>query len=388
MEKNTVTVLHSMPIWLHQTQTWIHNQVNELQRLGVDAHVVCDATVNLDQFGLANIHCLAGEPKWRQVWDKGLRKLRLRQHVGYLVQVGRKTGAQIVQSHFGHVGWANLGAVRELGARHVVRFYGLDVNKLPHQFPVWRKRYHRLFDEGDLFLCEGSHMARCLVKLGCPEHKVKVQHLGVDMERFEFKPRQWHVGEPLRVLITASFREKKGIPYAIEAIGQLRKETPVELTIIGDATHEEDSQREKHKILVALKRTGIKPVTRLLGYQSHERTLQEAYRHHVFLQPSVTAHDGDTEGGAPMCIIEMLATGMPVVSTTHCDIPEVMGPALSHLLAPERNAPALLDRMQKLLGATEEWAMLENEGRQRILAEYNQSKMGADLLEAYRNLLS
>ena len=112
------SVLHSYPVWLPQTQTWMHNQVAELQRLDVDAHVVCERTENLDQFGVANIHCLAGEPKWGQVWDKGLRKLRFRRHLGYLVQVGRKTGTQIIHSHFGNVGWANLGAVRKLGERH------------------------------------------------------------------------------------------------------------------------------------------------------------------------------------------------------------------------------------------------------------------------------
>jgi len=388
MGKNTITVLHSsLPVWLLQTQTWKHSQVAALQRLGVDAHVVCVRTENLDQFGVANIHCLADEPVWRQVWDKGLRKLGLRRHLVFLVNIGREVGANIVHSHFGNVGWENLDAVRKLSAKHVVTFYGIDVIQMPRQFPVWRKRYHQLFEEADLFLCEGAHMARCINDLGCPEHKTKVLHLGVDVEQFEFKPRQRLAGEPLKVLIAAAFREKKGIPYALEAIGLLRKETPIQLTIIGDAGRDEASQQEKAKIQVALERTGLKPVTRLLGYQSHARMLQEAYQHHVFVHPSVTAQDGDTEGGAPVSITEMLATGMPVVSTTHCDIPEVMGAELSHLLSPERDVPALLDCLQKLVGASEDWATLGYKGRQRIMAEFNQSTMGAHLLEAYKNLI-
>jgi colanic acid/amylovoran biosynthesis glycosyltransferase len=361
--------------------------VVELQRLGVDAHVVCQFTENLGQFAVPNIHCLADEPKGRQFWDRGLRRLRLRRHLGYLLHMGRRTGAQIVHSHFGNVGWSNLDAVRKLGAKHVVRFYGLDVNKLLQQYPVFHKRYHRLFHEADLFLCEGSHMARRIVALGGPEHKVKVQHLGVDVERIEFKPRQWQAGEPLRVLIAASFREKKGIPYAIEAVGLLRKDIPIELTIIGDAGKDEASYKEKQKILVVLDRTGLRPFTRLLGYQSHARMLEEAYQHHVFLHPSLTAQDGDDEGGAPVCITEMLATGMPVVSTNHCDIPEVMGPALNHLLAPERDSQALLGCMQKLIGAPEEWETLGNEGRQRIVSEFNRSTMGIRLFEAYKNVI-
>lgn len=378
------TVLHSFPVWLPQTQTWMYNQVAELQRLGVDAHVVCERAENLDQFGVAHLHCLANEPKWRQVWDRGLRKLRLRKHLDYLVQVGRKTGAQIMHSHFGNVGWENLGAVRRLGAKHVVTFYGLDVNKLPTQFPVWRKRYAELFAVADLILCEGSHMARCIVELGCPEQKVKVQHLGVDIERLEFRPRHWQPGETLRVLIAASFREKKGIQYAIEALGLLRKEVSIEITIIGDAGAEPAGRQQKAKILHALESTGLRSKTRMLGYQPHSVMLQEAYAHHLFLQPSVTASDGDTEGGAPVSIIEMLATGMPVVSTTHCDIPEVMGSELHHLLAPERNAEALAACLEAVIQSPSRWHKWALAGRRRVEATYHKSKQAESLLAHYK----
>ena len=382
-----LTVLHSFPIWLGQTLTWMHTQVAELQRLGVDAHVACEHTKNLDQFGVNNIHCFANESSIKQQWDKGIRKLHIRRHLNYLVDVGEKTSAAIVHSHFGNIGWANLGAVRKLGAKHVVTFYGLDVNKLPTQFPIWRKRYLQLFTEADLFLCEGSHMARCLVELGCPEHKVKVQHLGVDVDLFEFKPRKWQPGEPLKVLIAASFREKKGIPYAIEALGSLRKAIPIELTIIGDTGADAASQQEKAKIIHLLESTGLIANTRLLGYQPHSVMLQEAYAHHVFLQPSVTASDGDTEGGAPVSIIEMLATGMPVVSTAHCDIPEVMGEALHHLLAPERNVEALAVCLKTLVKNPSQWKEWGLAGRHRIEVEYNKVKQAERLLAQYQTLV-
>ena len=193
-------------------------------------------------------------------------------------------------------------------------------------------------------------MARCIQELGCPSRKVKVQHLGVDVNSLVFQPRQWREGEPLRVLIAASFREKKGIPYAIQALQIVARKVPIQLTIIGDAGKDDPvGQGEKERILTALESSGLKENTRLLGYQSHQTMLHEAYAHHLFLQPSVTAKDGDTEGGAPVAIIEMLATGMPVVATTHCDIPEVVGPALAHLLAPERSVEDLADCIFTLL---------------------------------------
>lgn len=384
---NKLTILHAYPIWLGQTLTWIHTQVAELQQLGMNTHVACERTENMDQFGVANIHCLENESRFKQILDKGLRKLRIRRHLNFLVEIGEKTNATVIHSHFGNIGWANLGAVRKLNAKHVVTFYGVDVNKLPSQSPVWRKRYHQLFNEADLFLCEGTHMARCLIELGCPEHKVKVQHLGVDLERFEFKPRQWHLGKPLKVLIAASFREKKGIPYAIEALGILHKEIPIELTIIGDAGEDAASQQEKTKILELLESTDLKSSTRLLGYQSHSIMLQEAYAHHIFFQPSVTAMDGDTEGGAPVSIIEMLATGMPVISTQHCDIPEIMHPESARFLAPERNVDALVNIAKVLLANWHELEIPLKNLRTYIEHEYDHKKQGKRLVNIYHSMV-
>lgn len=380
-------VIHSFPVWLPQTQTWMYNQVKQLQRLGVEAHVVCERTENLDQFAVANIHSLENEPRYRQVWDKGVRKLRIRRHLNSLVEISRKTDAKIIHSHFGNVGWANLGALRKLKVKHVVTFYGLDVNRLPVQHPVWRGRYRRLFTEVDRVLCEGYHMARCVVDLGCPAHKVKVQHLGVDVDNISFRLRQWHAGEPLRVLIAASFREKKGIPYAIEALQIVAHEVPVQLTILGGAGQELESQQEKKRIFTALERSGLKEHTRLLGYQTHQAMLQEAYDHHLFLQPSITAQDGDTEGGAPVSIIEMLATGMPVVATTHCDIPEVVGPAFSQLLAPERDVVKLAGCVQSLLDKPDSWSSLSREGRKHIESEYHRLRQAEHLLDHYNEIL-
>ncbi|MCF6236225.1 MAG: glycosyltransferase [Gammaproteobacteria bacterium] len=380
-------VVHSFPVWLPQTQTWMYSQVKQMQRLGVEAHVVCERTENLDQFSVENLHCLEYESRFRQVWDKGLRKLRVRRYLNYLVKISRKSGTNIIHSHFGNVGWANLGAIRKLKAKHVVTFYGLDVNKLPMQRPVWRERYRQLFSEVDLVLCEGSHMAECVVRLlGCPSHKVKVQHLGVDVDSILFQPRSWCIDEPLKVLIAASFREKKGIPYAIKALQVVARKIPIQLTIIGDAGQDLESHREKEFILSELEHSGLKEHTRLLGYQTHQSMLKEAYNHHFFLQPSVTAKDGDTEGGAPVSIIEMLATGMPVVATTHCDIPEVVGSAFANFLAPERDVKKLAECIHSLISKSDDWLSLTKEGRKHIESEYHQVRQAEHLADYYNEI--
>lgn len=380
-----LTVLHSVSSWLPLTETWLFNQVRFLPP-HIENHIVSEETENLDQFYLPNIHSLRDATRWRYLWDKGLRKIRVRHHLGFLVDQAKRHGAQILHSHFGNVGWANLEAARQAGLKHVVTFYGLDVNYLPTKDPCWNDRYRALFSKVDAILCEGPHMARCIVKLGCPEEKVQVHHLGVRVDEIEFKPRVWSPTEPLRVLIAASFREKKGIPYGLEALGRLQNEVPLEITIIGEATREERDQTEKWRILKTIEKHKLAPKIRMLGYQPHKVLMDEAYKHHVFLSPSVTASDGDTEGGAPVTIIEMAATGMPIISTTHCDIPEVIKHGITGLLAEERDVNGLFDHFRWLINQPEAWLEMLQSGRQYVASRYNVSIQGERLGSVYREI--
>lgn len=386
LDKETVKVIHSCPIWLPQTQTWLYNQIRYLAD-DVENHIVCEVTENLTQFNLPNIHAFAEAPRWRRLWDRGLQKLQVRQHLGWLVHIVKREGIDIVHSHFGPLGWINLGAIRQTGAKHCVTFYGYDVNHLPKSQPVWSERYRQLFGNADLVLCEGSHMAQCIINLGCPEHKVKVHHLGIAIDEIAFQPRTWSPKEPLRVLVAGSFREKKGIPHALEALGRLQHEVNLEITLIGDAGADEQSQTQKQLILATIQKHHLESKVRLLGYQPHTVFFKEAYSHHIFLSPSTTASDGDTEGGAPVSLLEVAATGMPIVSTRHCDIPEVVIDGVTGLLSDERDVEGLIGHLRKLVNFPEKWYALVKAGRDYMEAEYDARTQGLRLATLYRELI-
>jgi colanic acid/amylovoran biosynthesis glycosyltransferase len=373
------------------TATWLHNQVCRLPS-EIKSHIVCEKTENLDQFKLSNIHCLKDQPRGLLAPEGLLRRLRLqkllsRRYLDFLEQVAFKHHAGILHSHWGDTGWRDVYAAKKSGLRHVVSFYGKDVNYYP-QFPVWRERYRHLFQQVDLVLCEGPHMAQCIIQLGCPAPKVRVQHLGVDVDRIEFSPRIWKDG-PLRVLIACSFREKKGIPYAVHALGHLQKQLPtLEITIIGDASKDARSHPEKARIMEALRQHHLESKSRLMGYQTHAVLFEEAYKHHIFISPSITARDGDTEGGAPVTLIEMAATGMPIVSTTHCDIPSIVLHEKTGLLAAERDVDGLLQHLRQYVEHPESWHEMLILGRRHIEIEYNVAKQAAKLRDTYLSLFS
>jgi colanic acid/amylovoran biosynthesis glycosyltransferase len=380
-----LTVVHSTRTWLPLTETWLYHQVVHLPP-EVESHIVCERTENLDQFPMPRVHALDRSPL-RYAWERTLRKLWVRHHLGFLVDVARRTHARLLHSHFGNVGWADLGAARRADLRHVVTFYGRDAGYLPAKNPRYRARYRELFAAADRILCEGPHMAGCIVALGCPESKVQVHRLGVRVHDIAFHPRTWKPGTPLRVLIAASFSEKKGIPYALEALALVSREIPVEITIIGDSGGGVLTT-EKKRILGTLERTGLAPRTRLLGFQPHRVFFEEAYRHHAYLAPSLTSDEGDTEGGAPVSIIEMAATGMPVVSTTHCDIPQVLQHGVSGLLAAERDPQGLAAHLRWLAANPGAWAGMAARARRHIESEFDARTQGRRLFEIYQDVLS
>ncbi len=230
-------------------------------------------------------------------------------------------------------------------------------------------------------------MARSVCELGCPDRKVRVHRLGVDLESIEFRPRHWNGDEPLGVLLAASFRAKKGLPDAIEALGMLQDEVELDITIIGDATAAPGSAHEKNRILETIRRHGLANRVKMLGFQPHDRLLDEAYRHHLYVAPSMTDTNGDSEGGAPVALIEMVASGMPVVSTRHCDIPGVVRDGVTGYLAVERDVADLCNQIRRMINAVDDWPRMLRAGREWIEQRFDATEQGVRLGAIYTEVI-
>jgi colanic acid/amylovoran biosynthesis glycosyltransferase len=247
---------------------------------------------------------------------------------------------------------------------------------------MWRAHFQKLFRIGDLFLAEGTALAASLVELGCPPAKIRIQPIPIDPERFTFQPRQLAREQAPVIAMCASFREKKGHRYAIEAYDQLRRQgVKARLRIIGDGPLRQELQDQAM-------RQGTADIE-WLGMQSHHECARLLRESHVFLHPSVRARNGDREGGAPTILLEAQASGMPVVATLHDDIPEVTVPGASALLVPERDSQALCTALGEVLGHPERWPAMGEAGRDHVLRRHdvrNQSEHLATLYDEAREL--
>lgn len=223
-------------------------------------------------------------------------------------------------------------------------------------------------------------MKKKLIELGCPEDKIIVQHLGVDIKKFSFSPRKPPEDGNITILIAGGFREKKGIPYAIKAFTKVKESHPdIKLRILGDGP-----MRDQIESLIT--ESGISDSVTLLGYQSHSVFLNEAENAHIFMLPSITAQDGDTEGGAPVAIIEAQASGLPVISSYHADIPEVVVDGTSALLAPEKDVETLAGHLEYLVEHPEVWERMGRAGRKHVEEEYDLMAQVEKLENIYNKL--
>jgi len=106
-----------------------------------------------------------------------------------------------------------------------------------------------------------------------------------------------------------------------------------------------------------------------------------------FLHPSVTAESGDSEG-TPTVILEAQAHGLPVISTYHADIPNIVVPGKSALLSPERDVETLVEHILFLFENQDLWGAMGSCGREFVERYHDIEKEIEELENKYTSLLS
>ncbi len=291
----------------------------------------------------------------------------------------RVFSADVFIAHFGPAG-VTAAKLRELGmlkGKIATVFHGIDVSHrevLNHYTP----EYQQLFRRGDLMLPISELWASRLLAMGCPMEKIAISRMGVDITRFTLRPVKVP-GTPLQIVSVARLTEKKGLHVAIEAC-RLLKAQGVAFTyrILGIGPWEQRLRTliEQFQLEDVIEMPGFKP--------SHEvkAILDDA---DVFLLPSVTGADGDMEG-IPVALMEAMAVGIPVVSTVHSGIPELVDANKSGWLVPENDAVALAERLATFSAIrSQDLTPVVAQARQKIEVEFNQQRINqhlATLLQA------
>jgi colanic acid/amylovoran biosynthesis glycosyltransferase len=284
----------------------------------------------------------------------------------------------VVHCHFGPVAVRgallhDAGIVR---GRLVASFYGHDVTRYPRE--RGRNVYRHLFDRVEVVLALSEHMRRQLVDLGCDAAKVRVHRLGVDCERFRPVARATASGSPFRVLGIGRLVEKKGFGDALRAVAHLRDGgVVVRFDLVGDGPLGSSLRSLARQL-------GLDEQVRWHGARTARDVQALLADADVLLAPSVTAADGDTEG-IPTVIQEAMACAVPVVSTRHSGIPELIEDGVSGILADEGDVAVLAAALQRLADDARFRRTMGAAGRACVEQSFNLERQLDELCMMYRD---
>lgn len=348
--KINIRVLHLFSNYLPPSQVWLHQLIKNIQ--GTEVHIAA-RHFQKQNFYHPRFHYIPnifdGLNQYKMELSKrgGLGRVKLfivrllsclsgsydRKIIHYI----RQHNIQILHAHFAPVAWSYRRVARKSKIPLVISFYGYDYEYFPKRNPIFNQHYQDLFALASLVLCEGDHGKRILQRKGCPTDKVRIAKLGIEIDKIQYRERTKGT-EELRLIQVASFTGKKGHIYTLKAFLEALKICPnLSLTLIGN-TRDEEVKIQVDRFILENDLSAKVQIRQFLPYQE---VIYELYRHHVFIHPSCYTEHLDCEGGAPIVLLDAQATGMPVISTTHCDIPQEVRHQETGWLVPEKDVLAL-----------------------------------------------
>jgi colanic acid/amylovoran biosynthesis glycosyltransferase len=293
---------------------------------------------------------LGGWPDWRH---KGQFILPKRHRLGlrfsqrgpsWLAQRIRKAGenrlasfikrTNVTLAEFGPVGVSLLRPCQIAKVPLVVHFHGFDAYDR-RILEVYQDEYQEMFQSAAAFVVVSKAMSEQVVRLGAPREKVHVNSCGVDVRRFDAADAG---SNPPHFLAIGRFVEKKAQFLTILAFERALKECPdIRLSLVGDGP-----LLDCCKQLVRALR--LEKVVEFVGVVNHDTVPAMMRRFRGFVQHSVTAPSGDSEGN-PVAVMEAGASALPVVSTKHAGIPDTVAHGETGLLSEEADIDSMANHL-------------------------------------------
>lgn len=363
-----------MLVWrqdlLPGSETFVRNQVEALRACaGVEVLLagvrrVSSPLVNDDDFVIFN--------------DRPLRRLSTRRFMMGLSSkrfngLMKEFKPDVVHSHFINETYPVMRALRGSRIPLVSTAHGYDITKMPSDVAD-RKRYLKrsrsVMHESASVLCVSEFMRNRARAIAGPRPNLEVHYTGIPVLSSGRPPLDRD-----GILFVGRLVEKKGVEDLIRAVLALRKKgaTPP-VTIIGDGPL-------KARLMEAA--APHPEQFRFIGSASPSVVSEHMAKAAVFVGPSRTAADGDSEGLGHV-FLEAQAHRMPVVAYAHGGVPEAVLHDRTGLLVQEGNEQELLAAIERLLFDTGSRVQMAEAARAHVLESFDLTMRTRLLIEKYR----
>ncbi|MEP3165632.1 MAG: glycosyltransferase [Marinobacter sp.] len=279
----------------------------------------------------------------------------------------------VVLAEYGPTAVSVMEACRLAGVPLVVHFHGYDAY-MTHIIEEFGTQYRRLFDISSAIIGVSRHMCDQLIRLGAPAEKVRFNACGAEVSQRK-KPNDRKCGH--RFAMIGRLVEKKAPFVSLMAFAQVSASVPdATLEIVGDGPLTAATQQ-------MVRALGIEDKVTLHGAQSHDFVMAVLERSDYFLQHSVEAPNGDMEG-TPVGVLEAMGLGLPVVSTRHGGICDIISENETGILVDEYDVEGMAQAMRCLCENRELAIQMGEKARKSVVDNWTSEKSIARLAEIIR----
>ncbi|SDC82940.1 Glycosyltransferase involved in cell wall bisynthesis [Algoriphagus faecimaris] len=247
----------------------------------------------------------------------------------------KKKKIDLIFANYGPAGAKVAPVVKNIGIPLIVHFHGFDAS-VREIISNNREAYKEMFTIAKSIIVVSEAMKHDLINLGAPENKIKKIIYAPNSNFLKIIPDYYSN----QLLSIGRFVEKKAPYLTLMAYKLAKGKCPkLKLKFIGDGpllSICRDLAKSLH----------IKDIE-FSGVFNRKEIQNEMSNSFCFIQHSKRAENGDKEG-TPVSILEAMAAGLPVISTNHAGIPEIVIDGQNGFIVEEGDVEAMAEKMIQL----------------------------------------
>lgn len=272
----------------------------------------------------------------------------------------KKEKIEVVLAEYGNLAAEVLPVCKELNLPLVVHFHGFDASV----YDVLKKynNYKELFKYASKIIVVSNAMENQLIAIDCPKAKLVLNTYGPNDNFLSISPTL----EKEQFIAVGRFTDKKAPYYTILAFEKVIKKFPNAKLIIAGEGQLLNTCKNLVKYYQLEKNVEFPGIITPDKYRTYLKTSR------AFVQHSITAANGDMEG-TPVAVLEANAAGVPVVSTNHAGIPDVVIHNETGLLVNEHDVNGMAENMLIILEDKNKAITMGIAGKERIKTYFTMS---------------
>ena len=303
--------------------------------------------------------------------------------IAYALWIARKKKVDLVHGHWSiPQGLTGLFVRKLFGVPFVISLHGSDVHGL--DFPLLRALNKKVILDSDACTANSRATAARAQRIS-GRSDIRIIPMGVDIDFFAKSigrgSTRNHKGRKDKIILYAGrLIDVKGIEYLVKAFPEvLEKQANAKLLVVGSGPCKGD--------LVSLsERLHLHDKVVFQDTVSQEELVRYYAMADVFVLPSVTTKEGETEG-LGVVLLEAMACGVPVIGSAVGGITDIIKDQETGLLVRQKDPGDLAEKINRVLTDEELSRRLGKRGYDFAKERFSWSFIAGECLQIFRSVL-